>query len=313
MTCPLQFTIYKNGLKSYRDLPVRYAETATLFRKEASGEMHGLTRVRQFTLSDGHIVCTPDQLEKEFEGALDLIKYLIEVLGLENDVTYRFSRWDPQDADKYVGTAEDWNRVEATMEQILNHLGVEYDTGWGEAAFYGPKLDVQGKNVHGKEDTLFTVQIDFALAERFDMLYIDENGEKQRPLIVHRSSIGCYERTFAMLIEKYNGAFPLWLSAEQVRVLSLTDRTIENAEATAKALLNAGIRAEADIRSEKLGKKIREAQLEKVNYIVVIGDKEAEQGLISVRHRAEGDLGTMTLDEFKAKVLLETAERRKDK
>ena len=313
MTCPLQFTIYKNGLKSYRDLPVRYAETATLFRKEASGEMHGLTRVRQFTLSDGHIVCTPDQLEKEFEGALDLIKYLIEVLGLENDVTYRFSRWDPQDADKYVGTADDWNRVEATMEQILNHLGVEYDTGWGEAAFYGPKLDVQGKNVHGKEDTLFTVQIDFALAERFDMLYIDENGEKQRPLIVHRSSIGCYERTFAMLIEKYNGAFPLWLSAEQVRVLSLTDRTIENAEATAKALLNAGIRAEADIRSEKLGKKIREAQLEKVNYIVVIGDKEAEQGLISVRHRAEGDLGTMTLDEFKAKVLLETAERRKDK
>ena len=313
MTCPLQFTIYKNGLKSYRDLPVRYAETATLFRKEASGEMHGLTRVRQFTLSDGHIVCTPDQLEKEFEGALDLIKYLIEVLGLENDVTYRFSRWDPQDADKYVGTADDWNRVESTMEQILNHLGVEYDTGWGEAAFYGPKLDVQGKNVHGKEDTLFTVQIDFALAERFDMLYIDENGEKQRPLIVHRSSIGCYERTFAMLIEKYNGAFPLWLSAEQVRVLSLTDRTIENAEATAKALLNAGIRAEADIRSEKLGKKIREAQLEKVNYIVVIGDKEAEQGLISVRHRAEGDLGTMTLDEFKAKVLLETAERRKDK
>ncbi|MBR7162727.1 MAG: threonine--tRNA ligase [Clostridia bacterium] len=313
MTCPLQFTIYKNGLKSYRDLPVRYAETATLFRKEASGEMHGLTRVRQFTLSDGHIVCTPDQLEKEFEGAVGIIKYLIDVLGLENDVTLRFSRWDPQDADKYVGTAEDWNKVEATMEQILNNMGVEYETGWGEAAFYGPKLDFQGKNVHGKEDTLFTVQIDFALADRFDMLYIDENGEKQRPLIVHRSSIGCYERTFAMLIEKYNGAFPLWLSAEQVRVLSLTDRTIANAEETAKALLNAGIRAEADIRSEKLGKKIREAQLDKVNYIVVIGDKEAEQGLISVRHRAEGDLGTMTLDQFKAKVLLETAERRKDK
>ena len=313
MTCPLQFTIYKNGLKSYRDLPVRYAETATLFRKEASGEMHGLTRVRQFTLSDGHIVCTPDQLEKEFEGAVDIIKYLIDVLGLENDVTLRFSRWDPQDADKYVGTAEDWNKVEATMEQILNNMGVEYETGWGEAAFYGPKLDFQGKNVHGKEDTLFTVQIDFALADRFDMLYIDENGEKQRPLIVHRSSIGCYERTFAMLIEKYNGAFPLWLSAEQVRVLSLTDRTIANAEETAKALLNAGIRAEADIRSEKLGKKIREAQLDKVNYIVVIGDKEAEQGLISVRHRSEGDLGTMTLDQFKAKVLLETAEKRKDK
>ena len=313
MTCPLQFTIYKNGLKSYRDLPVRYAETATLFRKEASGEMHGLTRVRQFTLSDGHIVCTPDQLEQEFETALDLIKYLIDVLGLNNDVSYRFSRWDPQDADKYVGTAEDWNKVESTMEQILHNLDVEYETGWGEAAFYGPKLDVQAKNVHGKEDTMFTVQIDFALAERFDMIYIDENGEKQRPLIVHRSSIGCYERTFALLIEKYNGAFPLWLSAEQVRVLSLTDRTIENALEVKKALMNAGIRAEADVRSEKLGKKIREAQLEKVNYILIIGDKEAEQGLVAVRHRSEGDLGTMTLDEFKSKVLLETAEKRLDK
>lgn len=313
MTCPLQFTIYKNGLKSYRDLPVRYAETATLFRKEASGEMHGLTRVRQFTLSDGHIVCTPDQLEQEFETALDLIKYLIDVLGLNNDVSYRFSRWDPQDADKYVGTAEDWNKVESTMEQILHNLNVEYETGWGEAAFYGPKLDVQAKNVHGKEDTMFTVQIDFALAERFDMIYIDENGEKQRPLIVHRSSIGCYERTFALLIEKYNGAFPLWLSAEQVRVLSLTDRTIDNALEVKKALVNAGIRAEADVRSEKLGKKIREAQLEKVNYILIIGDKEAEQGLVAVRHRAEGDLGTMTLDEFKSKVLLETAEKRLDK
>lgn len=313
MTCPLQFTIYKNGLKSYRDLPVRYAETATLFRKEASGEMHGLTRVRQFTLSDGHIVCTPDQLEQEFETALDLIKYLIDVLGLNNDVSYRFSRWDPQDADKYVGTVDDWNKVESTMEQILHNLDVEYETGWGEAAFYGPKLDVQAKNVHGKEDTMFTVQIDFALAERFDMIYIDENGEKQRPLIVHRSSIGCYERTFALLIEKYNGAFPLWLSAEQVRVLSLTDRTIDNALEVKKALVNAGIRAEADVRSEKLGKKIREAQLEKVNYILIIGDKEAEQGLVAVRHRAEGDLGTMTLDELKSKVLLETAEKRLDK
>ena len=313
MTCPLQFTIYKNGLKSYRDLPVRYAETATLFRKEASGEMHGLTRVRQFTLSDGHIVCTPDQLEQEFETALDLIKYLINVLGLNNDVSYRFSRWDPQEADKYVGTAEDWNKVESTMEQILHNLNVEYETGWGEAAFYGPKLDVQAKNVHGKEDTMFTVQIDFALAERFDMIYIDENGEKQRPLIVHRSSIGCYERTFALLIEKYNGAFPLWLSADQVRVLSLTDRTIDKALEVKKALMNAGIRAEADVRSEKLGKKIREAQLEKVNYILIIGDKEAEQGVVAVRHRSEGDLGTMTLDEFKSKVLLETAEKRLDK
>lgn len=311
MTCPLQFTIYKNGLKSYRDLPIRYAETATLFRKEASGEMHGLTRVRQFTLADGHIVCLPEQLEQEFSGALDLIKYMISTFGLEEDVSYRFSRWDPKNADKYVGSAEDWNKVETAMKQILDDLGVDYEEAWGEAAFYGPKLDVQGRNIHGKEDTLFTVQIDFALATRFDMIYIDENGDKKRPLIIHRSSIGCYERTLAMLIEKYNGAFPLWMSPEQVRVLSLTDRTIDTAKEVREKLFGAGIRAEADVRSEKLGKKIREAQLDKVNYIVIIGDKEAEQGVISVRHRADGDLGTMSVDEFIAKVLLETAKRDK--
>ncbi len=311
MTCPLQFTIYKNGLKSYRDLPLRYAETATLFRKEASGEMHGLTRVRQFTLADGHIVCLPEQLEQEFAGALDLIKYMIFTFGLEEDVSYRFSRWDPKNADKYVGSADDWNKVENAMKQILDDLKVDYEEAWGEAAFYGPKLDVQGRNVHGKEDTLFTVQIDFALATRFDMIYIDENGEKKRPLIVHRSSIGCYERTLAMLIEKYNGAFPLWMSPEQVRVLSLTDRTIDTAKQVREKLFGAGIRAEADVRSEKLGKKIREAQLDKVNYIVIIGDKEAEQGVISVRHRADGDLGTMSVDDFMAKVLLETVKREK--
>lgn len=300
MTCPFQFTIYKNGLKSYRELPIRYAETATLFRKEASGEMHGLTRVRQFTLADGHIVCTPDQLESEFAGAVDLIKYMLEVFGLENDVTYRFSRWDPKNADKYVGSAEDWERSESVMKTILDDLGITYTEAWGEAAFYGPKLDVQGTNVHGKEDTLFTVQLDFALAERFDMIYIDENGEKARPFIIHRSSIGCYERTLAMLIEKYNGAFPMWLAPEQIRVLSLTDRTADNAKETAAALKRRGFRAEADVRSEKLGKKIREAQLDKVPYVLVIGDKEAEQGMVAVRHRAEGDLGTMTLDEFAA-------------
>lgn len=300
MTCPFQFTIYKNGLKSYRELPIRYAETATLFRKEASGEMHGLTRVRQFTLADGHIVCTPDQLESEFAGAVDLIKYMLEVFGLENDVTYRFSRWDPKNADKYVGSAEDWERSESVMKTILDDLGITYAEAWGEAAFYGPKLDVQGTNVHGKEDTLFTVQLDFALAERFDMIYIDENGEKARPFIIHRSSIGCYERTLAMLIEKYNGAFPMWLAPEQIRVLSLTDRTADNAKETAAALKRRGFRAEADVRSEKLGKKIREAQLDKVPYVLVIGDKEAEQGMVAVRHRAEGDLGTMTLDEFAA-------------
>lgn len=307
MTCPFQFTIYKNGLKSYRDLPIRYAETAIEFRKEASGEMHGLTRIRQFTLSDGHIVCTPDQLESEFQGAVDLIKYLIGILGLQDDVSYRFSRWDPKDPDKYVGNAEDWDKVETAMQTILNDLHIDYTEAWGEAAFYGPKLDVQGKNVHGKEDTLFTVQIDFSLATRFDMIYIDENGEKARPLIIHRSSIGCYERTLAMLIEKYNGAFPMWLAPEQARVLSLTDRTADKAKEVRDKLFDLGLRAEADVRSEKLGKKIREAQLDKVPYIIVIGDKESEQNVISVRHRSEGDLGTMTVEEFVAKALLEVA------
>ncbi len=309
MTCPFQFTIYKNGLKSYRDLPLRYAETATLFRKEASGEMHGLTRVRQFTLADGHIVCTPDQLEDEFFDAVDLIKFMLKTFELENDVTYRFSRWDPANADKYVGTAADWEKTESVMKKILDDLNIEYTEAWGEAAFYGPKLDVQGTNVHGKEDTLFTVQLDFALAERFDMIYIDENGEKARPLIIHRSSIGCYERTLAMLIEKYNGAFPLWMAPEQVRVLSLTDRTADNAKAVARELTAAGLRANADVRSEKLGKKIREAQLEKVPYVLVIGDKEAEQGVVAVRQRTEGDLGTMQVSDFIALAKEEVANK----
>ena len=307
MTCPLQFTIYKNGLKSYRDLPIRYAETAIEFRKEASGEMHGLTRIRQFTLSDGHIICTPAQLESEFKGAVDLIKYLVGVLGLQDDVSYRFSRGDPKNPDKYVGTAEDWNRVETAMQTILSDLGIEHSEAWGEAAFYGPKLDVQGKNVHGKEDTLFTVQIDFALATRFDMIYIDENGEKARPIIIHRSSIGCYERTLAMLIEKYNGAFPMWLAPEQVRVLSLTDRTCDVAKSVRNKLFDMGLRAEVDVRSEKLGKKIREAQLEKVPYILVIGDKEAEQNVVAVRHRTDGDLGVMSVDDFAKLALMEVA------
>lgn len=310
MTCPLQFTIYKNGLKSYRDLPVRYAETATEFRKEASGEMHGLTRIRQFTLADGHIVCTPDQLEKEFEGCVDLIKYLANVFGIANDIWFRFSRWDPDNADKYVGSVEEWNRVENTMKTILDHLRIKYEEAWGEAAFYGPKLDVQGKNVHGKEDTLFTVQIDFSLAKRFDMIYIDENGEKATPLIIHRSSIGCYERTLGMLIEKYNGAFPMWLAPEQVRVLSLTDRTVAKAKEIVNTLTYAGMRAQADVRSEKLGKKIREAQLEKIPYILVVGDKEAEQNVVSVRHRSEGDLGTMGVADFVGKCLLEIATKK---
>lgn len=309
MTCPLQFTIYKNGLKSYRDLPVRYAETATEFRKEASGEMHGLTRIRQFTLADGHIVCTPAQLEQEFAGCVDLIKYITHIFGIDGDIWYRFSRWDPKNCEKYVGSAEDWDRAETTMKNILDDLGIKYVEAWGEAAFYGPKLDVQGRNVHGKEDTLFTVQIDFSLATRFDMIYIDENGEKARPLIIHRSSIGCYERTLGMLIEKYNGAFPMWLAPEQVRVLSLTDRTAENASQIANRLKLAGFRVSADVRSEKLGKKIREAQIEKVPYILVIGDKEAEEGVVSVRHRSDGDLGAMKLEQFISKALLEVASK----
>ena len=307
MTCPFQFTIYKNGLKSYRDLPIRYAETATLFRKEASGEMHGLTRIRQFTLSDGHIVCMPDQLESEFAGAVELIRYLMRVFGIEDDVTYRFSRWDEHHPRKYVGTKRDWTRAENAMRKILDDLGINYVEAEGEAAFYGPKLDVQGKNVHGKEDTLFTVQIDFALATRFDMIYIDENGDKQRPLIIHRSSIGCYERTLAMLIEKYNGAFPLWLAPEQVRVASLTDRTNEQVKAVRDKLISLGLRAEVDVRSEKLGKKIRDAQLAKVPYVLVIGDKEAKAGLVAVRHRSQGDLGTMSVDDFVARALVEVA------
>lgn len=310
MTCPFQYTIYKNGLKSYRDLPCRYAETSTLFRKEASGEMHGLTRIRQFTLADGHIICMKSQLEEEFSGAVDLIKYLMTTFGLQDDVTFRFSRWDPKDSSKYVGTAEDWEKTEAVMKQILDDIGIEYTEAWGEAAFYGPKLDVQGKNVHGKEDTLFTVQIDFALATRFDMMYIDENGDKMRPIIIHRSSIGCYERTLAMLIEKYNGAFPVWLAPEQVRVLSLTDRTADKAKEIADTLKKAGLRAFADIRSEKLGKKIREAQLEKVPYALVIGDKEAETGVVAVRDRTEGDLGAMALERFIERVSGEVATKK---
>lgn len=298
MTCPFQFTIYKNGLKSYRDLPIRYAETAQEFRKEASGEMHGLIRIRQFTLSDGHIICTHDQLEEEFHGAVDLIDYLTKCLGLDKDISYRFSRWNPNEADKYIGTKEEWEKTESAMKQILDDLKIDYTEAWGEAAFYGPKLDVQGTNVHGKEDTLFTVQIDFALAKRFDMVYVDENGDKVHPLIIHRSSIGCYERTLAMLIEKYAGAFPLWFAPSQARVMSLTDRTIDKAKEVVAEMKKAGLRVEIDTRSEKIGKKIREAQLEKIPYMLIIGDKEAKEGVVAVRYRTEGDLGEMKLSDL---------------
>jgi threonyl-tRNA synthetase len=298
MTCPFQFAIYNNGLKSYRDLPIRYNETASLFRNEASGEMHGLIRIRQFTLSDGHIICTPAQLEDEFKDVMDLIYYLLKCMGFENDVTYRFSKYDPKDRGKYIDNPGAWEKTQAILKSILDHLRIDYEEADGEAAFYGPKLDIQYKNVHGKEDTIITVQIDFAMADKFDMSYIDENGEKQRPYIIHRSSIGCYERTLAMLIEKYAGALPLWMSAEQVRVMSLTDRTADKAKEIVAALRKEGIRADADIRSEKIGYKIREAQLEKTPFMLIVGDKEVENNVVAVRSRSEGDKGTMDLDAF---------------
>ena len=299
MTCPFQYQIYKNGLKSYRDLPCRYSETATEFRNEASGEMHGLIRIRQFTLSDGHIVCTPEQVEDEFKRCLDLSYYFLDCLGMRDDVTFRFSKRG-LNKTKYIDNDKAWNETEALMKKILDDIGIDYVEADDEAAFYGPKLDVQSKNVYGKEDTIITIQLDFAAAHSFDMTYIDENGEKQYPFVIHRSSIGCYERTLAMLIEKYGGAFPFWICPVQVKVLSLTDRTADYAKKVADELRLAGIRAEADIRSEKIGYKIREAQLEKIPYMFVVGDKEAENGTVSVRSRSEGDLGEKNLEEITA-------------
>ncbi len=305
MTCPFQYMIYKNGLKSYRDLPVRYNETSTLFRKEASGEMHGLIRVRQFTLSEGHIMCTPEQLENEFRGCLELAYYMLDCLGLREDVSFRFSRWDPNDTEKYINEPSAWNNAEALMKGILDNMNLTYEEGIGEAAFYGPKLDIQTRNVYGKEDTIITIQVDMFLAEKFDMSYIDVNGEKKRPYIIHRSSIGCYERTMAMLLEKYAGALPLWMSPMQVRVLSLTERTAQKADEIVSELSKIGIRAEADNRNEKIGYKIREAQVEKLPYMLIIGDKEAESGTVSVRSRSKGDLGAMTLSELIEKLTYE--------
>lgn len=298
MTCPFQYTIYNNGLKSYRDLPIRYGETSTLFRNEASGEMHGLIRVRQFTISEGHLICTPNQLEQEFKDCLDLAIYLLTCVGLAEDVTYRFSKWDPNNKEKFIDDPKEWEYAEGEMKRILDHIGLNYTIGVGEAAFYGPKLDIQIKNVHGKEDTLVTIQIDMFLAERFGMTYVDENGNKARPYIIHRTSLGCYERTIALLLEKYAGALPAWLSPVQARILSLTDRTSEDAINLCKELNALNYRTECDTRNEKLGYKIREAQLEKVPYMIIIGDKDKENGVLSVRHRSKGDLGQMTKEQF---------------
>lgn len=298
MTCPFQFMIYKATQKSYRDLPIRYGETAILSRNEASGEMHGLIRVRQFTLSDGHIICTPEQLEDEFKNSLDLVKYIMECIGISEDVTYRFSKWDKNNKEKYIGEEELWEQTQSNMKQILDKLEVNYVEADGEAAFYGPKLDIQFKNVHGKEDTIITIQIDFSLAERFDMVYIDSDGKKKHPMIIHRSSIGCYERTIAMLIEKYAGALPVWLSPVQVKVLPISDKFNNYGEKVTNELKKLGIRAECDYKYEKIGYKIRQGQLEKIPYLLIVGEKEESNSEVSVRDRKDGDKGSMNLDLF---------------
>ncbi len=299
MTCPFQYQAFLNRGRSYRDLPMRLNETSTLFRNEASGEMHGLIRLRQFTISEGHLMCTPEQLEDEFRGCLELANYMLTTLGLIEDVSYRFSQWDPNDREKYIGTEEQWEEAQSAMKTILDDLGLDYKIGIGEAAFYGPKLDIQIKNVHGKEDTLITIQIDQMLAEKFGMEYTDKDGTKKNPYIIHRTSIGCYERTLALLIEKYAGAFPLWLAPVQIKLLPIADRHLDYMYEIKKKLADAGIdRVEVDDRSEKLGYKLREAQLEKVPYMLVAGDKDIENGVISVRSRKNGDMGAMTIDEF---------------
>ncbi|MDY3984583.1 threonine--tRNA ligase [Dysosmobacter sp.] len=301
MTCPFQYQVYLNRQRSYRDLPMRLGETSTLFRNEDSGEMHGLIRVRQFTISEGHLVLRPDQLEEEFKGCLDLAKYCLGTVGLLDKCTFRFSQWDPANPNnKYEGTAEQWEEAQRVMAQILNDLDVEYSIGIDEAAFYGPKLDIQYKNVYGKEDTLVTIQIDMLLAERFGMYYIDENGEKKLPYIIHRTSLGCYERTLAYLIEEYAGALPTWMAPEQVRFLPVTDRASDYCAQQAKKLEALGFRVEVDYRNEKIGKKIREAQLDKIPYMVVVGDRDMENGTVSPRHRADGDLGAMSMEDFTA-------------
>ena len=299
MTCPFQYQVYLNQGRSYRDLPMRLGETSTLFRNEDSGEMHGLIRVRQFTISEGHLVLRPDQLEEEFADCLSLCKYFLGTVGLLEDCTFRFSQWDPNNTDKYEGTAEQWETAQATMKKILDDLGVSYKIGIDEAAFYGPKLDIQYKNVFGKEDTIVTIQIDMLLAEKFGMYYTDKDGQKKLPYIIHRTSLGCYERTLAYLIEKYAGAFPLWLAPEQIRITPVADRHQDAAYEIKKQLEKAGIkRVEVDTRSEKLGYKLRSAQLDKVPYILVVGDKEAETGTISVRKRGVGDIGSMEIADF---------------
>lgn len=305
MTCPFQYQAYLSRSRSYRDLPLRYNETSTLFRNEASGEMHGLIRVRQFTISEGHLMCTPEQLEDEFRGCLELAIYMLKTLGLYEDVSYRFSQWDPNNREKYIGTPEQWDEAQGMMGRILDHLQIPYEIGIDEAAFYGPKLDIQIKNVHGKEDTLITIQIDQMLAEKFGMEYVDKDGVKKNPYIIHRTSIGCYERTLALLIEKYAGAFPMWLAPVQVKLLPIADRHFDYAKQVKEKLEAVGMRVELDDRNEKVGYKIREARLQRVPYMLVMGDNEVQDGTVSVRSRDKGDLGAQTAEDFIRAALVE--------
>ena len=302
MTCPFQYQAYLAKARSYRDLPLRYDETSTLFRNEASGEMHGLIRVRQFTISEGHLMCRPDQLEDEFRKCLDLCEYMLKTLGLYEDVSFRFSQWDPNNREKYIGTEEQWDEAQGVMKNILDDLGLDYKIGIGEAAFYGPKLDIQIKNVFGKEDTLITIQIDQMLAETFGMEYVDSDGQKKNPYIIHRTSIGCYERTLALLIEKYAGAFPTWMAPVQVKFLPIADRHQDYAREMIAKLQAVGVRCELDDRSEKIGFKIRSAQMEKIPYMILVGDKDIEAGTISVRSRKNGDEGATSIDDFIARI-----------
>ncbi|GAA0115178.1 threonine--tRNA ligase [Clostridium senegalense] len=311
MTCPFQFMAYKAKKRSYRDLPLRYNETSTLFRNESSGEMHGLIRVRQFTISEGHLAVRPDQLEDEFRGVVDLINYMLDTLGIREDITYRFSKWDPNNKAKYIDKPKEWEETQDKMRQILDNLQLDYTEAEGEAAFYGPKLDLQIKNVHGKEDTIITVQIDFSLAERFGMTYIDKDGKEKHPYIIHRTSIGCYERTLAMLIEKYAGAFPTWLAPIQVKVLPISEKYHDYAEEVTKELEKNGLRVETDYRAEKIGYKIREARNERVPYILVVGEKEAENKEVAIRSRKNGDEGAIALKSFIERITVEVENKEK--
>lgn len=312
MTCPFQYQVFLNRQRSYRDLPMRLTETSTLFRNEDSGEMHGLIRVRQFTISEGHYILRPDQLEEEFKGCLELAKYMLDTVGLLENCTFRFSQWDPANPkNKYEGTAEQWEHAQAAMKKILDNIGLEYEIGIDEAAFYGPKLDIQYKNVYGKEDTIVTIQIDMLLAEKFGMYYVDRDGQKKLPYIIHRTSLGCFERTLAYMLERFNGVLPLWLAPEQVRILPIGEAHNDYAQAFADRLTQAGMRVTVDKRDENIGAKIKASRFDRIPYMLIIGDKEVEANAVSVRSRKEGELGAVPVDDIFNKLVTEVATKAK--